>query len=401
MSIQGWLHKESPKKIMGRGALQKRYFVLHTESPEYPELLYYKTPNGEQVGAILLHGATVRRGETTRGIEVVEAASDRCFKLKAETWEEASQWVAVLTAAVHSAEEVPNAAMSGKEAAVASARGADAGGSQRDDAYRAARNGNKGMSPGSFRSSRSSKAESEAAVYAAVAAASKAAKAAQVHADAPSQSSAPLPRPSQAVFSPTTHSGWLWRPPPVATGQWKRKWCELRGTTLYQVEKSVARPFVDVAGLLCQPIVPGPVHTPSPLPSVLLLRADGEPLGAEHVRTAKPSKAELKEASLTLAAETQADADLWQQALQVCARMHALTLTPGPGSRMPSGEGAWAVNTHRSLDERGPSPKLHIRHAWGVGAALTASSPPPRPLSARVPRRRAAAWPSSTRPSAI
>ena len=79
----GWLQKESPKKVMGVSAMQRRFLVLHTDGVDAPKLQYFKAPPpGEEAGSVLLHGETVVRRVEERGIEVVEGSSDRCYKLQ-------------------------------------------------------------------------------------------------------------------------------------------------------------------------------------------------------------------------------------------------------------------------------------------------------------------------------
>ena len=85
---QGWLQKESPKKVMGVATWQRRYFVLSRVSPNtWPTLLYFKAPppSGEQSGQVEVRGALVRRLGPTR-MDIVETRGrQRTLKLQVLT----------------------------------------------------------------------------------------------------------------------------------------------------------------------------------------------------------------------------------------------------------------------------------------------------------------------------
>ena len=112
-----------------------------------------------------------------------------------------------------------------------------------------------------------------------------------------------------------TMCGWVWKPAAMSKGQWRRRWCELRGPELWQVDSPSSgssasisgRMLLDLRGVLAQEVVFPPGQALLHRPSILLVRHDGAPL--------RPKAG--KETSLTLGLESQEEADRWLLACQV------------------------------------------------------------------------------------
>ena len=114
--------------------------------------------------------------------------------------------------------------------------------------------------PTSWRHSRSSSIEAESQAAAAVAA---------VATRVASKAGADSPR---EVEGDRNMQGWVWKPASLAKGQWRRRWCELRGSQLWQRDSNTAQAsaagklLIDVGGLLVQEVCPPhPRATPPPL----------------------------------------------------------------------------------------------------------------------------------------